>query len=189
MTTKQIESLVESVEARMVDELGEYPRIEILGYESGDYDVQFCWEGHGVEHSEIVATDMKDEELEYFMTEDVDSWLREFYYRMKNGMSLWENAHVKLARFVIEQGCIPTDVYVDVRWKSDGDKKKHKCICCSKEVYAEQAADDFNPHLPLSNGKMDDAYMFYCNGIQEFLGLLKEKNGEDFEIIDVHGWD
>lgn len=192
MTNKQIEALVESVENRMVDELGEYTRIEIMGYESGDYDVQFQWDAHGVEHSEIVANDLTDDELYHFLQNDVDSWLREFYYRMKNGRTLWDKAHVTLAEWITTEGgdkLVPGDVYVDIRWKEDGDIAENVCICCSETVCDEQASGDFDSDEPLCNGNYDSGYFFYCNGIKEFFKLCERDNGEDFEIIEVHGWD
>lgn len=183
MTSKQIETLVESVENRMYAELGEYTRIEILGYVSGDYDVQFQWEAHGTEHSEIVANNLTDDELEYFLENDVYSYLRDFYYRMRNGgMTLYDTALMKLGHFIAScGGCLPGDVEVDIRWKDSGEVQKEMLISTSKSGYKDHAE---HPE--------DDAeswYFFYCNGIQEFLNLLHVKNGEDFEIIEIHRWD
>lgn len=183
MTTKQIESLVEGVENRMYNELGEYPRIEILGYESGDYDVQFLWESTGVEHSEIVANDLTDDELEHFLQNDVDSWLREFYYRMNhNGMSIYETALMKLGNFVAScGGCIPGDVAVDIRWKDSGEVQKEMLICTSESGYKD--------HMEHPEDDAESWYFFFCNGIKEFLNLLHDKNGEDFNVIEIHSWD
>lgn len=192
MTSKQIETLVESVENRMYDELGEYPRIEIMGYESGDYDVQFQWDAHGVEHSEIVVNDLTDDELEHFLQNDVDSWLREFYYRMKNGCTLWDKAHVNLAEWITTEGgdkLVPSDVYVDIRWNKDGEVCKNYCICCSKESYEEHFDECSQLGVRPGRGHDDRDYFFYCQSIQEFFKLCEPYNGEDFEIIEIHGWD
>lgn len=174
MTSKQIESLVQQAENRMHNEFGEYPCIGIHGYDSGYYEVQFCWDHAGIEHSEIAADNLSDDELTHFLTNDVDSYLREFYFRMNNGRTINDKAHVLLADFVAKEQCIPTDVYVDIRWKKDGEICKHYCICCDRK--AQDAA-------PSSK------YFFHCESIKGFFRLLRRNNGEDFDIIDIYGWD
>lgn len=183
MTTKQIESLVAQVEERMFAILGEYPCIVLSDDEHGNYDVQFHWEAHGTEHSEIVANSLTDDELEYFLENDVDSYLRDFYYRMRNGgKSLSDNALMKLGYFIAScGGCLPGDVEVDIRWKDSGEVQKEMLICTSKSGYKD--------HTEHPEDDAESWYFFYCNGILEFLNLLHVKNGEDFEIIEIHRWD
>lgn len=188
MTSKQIEDLVFALQEQFRNEYDEDFDIVIMG-EENDRDVQFCSNHLEYEFNEVIVNDMLDDELEHYLTNDAYDDMFRFHYFRKHWISLWENAHVKLARFVIEQGRIPTDVYVDIRWKDSREVEKNICICCDKEVYDATDAPDFDSTKPLPNGRYDSSYLYCCDSIQTFLKLLQSDNGEDFEIIEVHGWD
>ena len=188
MTSKQIEALVEKLQEQFRREYNAELDINIFG-EEDNRGVQFCANAMEWEYNEIMVSELTDEELENYLTTDAYRDMCRFHYFRKHWVSLWENAHIKLAYFVKNNGRIPTDVRVDIRWKDSRVAEKDVCICCDNEVYKEQGSDDFDPDLPLPNGHMDSDYHFYCNGIQEFCKLLDPDNDEDFEIIEVHGWD
>lgn len=188
MTNKEIEAIVAELQEQFRREYNAELGINILG-EKDDRDVQFCAKAMEYEYNEIMVSDMADDELEHYLTNDAYHDMCRFHYFRTHWVSLWENAHIKLARFVVEQGRVPTDVRVDIRWKDDRAVEKNICFCCDKEVYVELDSEDFDPKRPLPNGHMDSDYFYCCDGFQEFCKLLDPDNDEDFEIIEVHGWE